>query len=117
MVNIKAENEIPEMQQQIIEKLKKILTDLYSESGTDLNEKEIKLQENKNKEHGDYASNIAMVIAKDLSEDPKIVAKRISNNFPIDDQIIKVELTANGKVKLCLRYSACSKNQNRYIER
>jgi len=105
MVNIKAENEIPEMQQQIIEKLKKILTDLYSESGIDLNEKEIRLQENKNKEHGDYASNIAMVIAKDLSEDPKIVAKRISNNFPIDDQIIKVEVAGPGFINFFIAAS------------
>ncbi|HJL95506.1 MAG TPA: arginine--tRNA ligase, partial [SAR86 cluster bacterium] len=105
MVNIKAENEIPEMQQQIIEKIKKILTDLYSESGIDLNEKEIRLQENKNKEHGDYASNIAMVIAKDLSEDPKIVAKRISNNFPIDDQIIKVEVAGPGFINFFIAAS------------
>ena len=40
--------------------------------------KKVSIQENKEKAHGDYASNLAMVIAKDLSQSPREVAEKIT---------------------------------------
>ena len=54
------------------------------------------MQENKDKEHGDYASNIAMILAKDLSLNSKDLADQISNEFPLDNQILKVEVAGPG---------------------
>ncbi len=69
------------MQQKIINQLTLIVDGLIKSSDvSDVNYK-IRLQENKDKEHGDYASNIAMILAKDLSDSPKNLAEQISKKF------------------------------------
>ena len=84
------------MQQKIINQLTLIVDGLIKSSDvSDVNYK-IRLQENKDKEHGDYASNIAMMLAKDLSENPKNLAEQISKNFPLDDEVLKVEVAGPG---------------------
>ncbi len=84
------------MQQKIINQLTLIVDELIKNSDVgDVNYK-IRLQENKDKEHGDYASNIAMMLAKDLSENPKNLAEQISKDFPLDDDILKVEVAGPG---------------------
>ena len=84
------------MQQKIINQLKLIVDELIKKSDvSDINYR-IRLQENKDKEHGDYASNIAMILAKDLSENPKNLAEQISKDFPLDDDILKVEVAGPG---------------------
>ena len=71
------------MQQNIINQLKLIVDEIIKESDvSDINYK-IRLQENKDKEHGDYASNIAMILAKDLSDSPKNLAEQRSKKFPL----------------------------------
>ena len=84
------------MQHKIINQLTLIVDELIKSSDVgDVNYK-IRLQENKDKEHGDYASNIAMMLAKDLSENPKNLAEQISKDFPLDDDILKVEVAGPG---------------------
>ncbi len=84
------------MQQKIINQLTLIVDGLIKSSDvSDVNYK-IRLQENKDKEHGDYASNIAMMLAKDLSENPKNLAEQISKEFPLDDEVLKVEVAGPG---------------------
>ncbi len=84
------------MQQKITNQLKLIVDKLIKESDvSDINYK-IRLQENKDKEHGDYASNIAMILAKDLSANPKNLAEQISKDFPLDDDILKVDVAGPG---------------------
>ena len=84
------------MQQPIIDQLHLIVDKLIKESGIDDLDYQIKLQENKGKEHGDYASNIAMILAKSLGRDPKDLAENISKNFKLDDQILKIEVAGPG---------------------
>ena len=84
------------MQQNIINQLKLIVDEIIKESDvSDINYK-IRLQENKDKEHGDYASNIAMILAKNLSTNPKNLAEQISKDFPLNDDILKVEVAGPG---------------------
>ena len=45
----------------------------------DFSNKKVSIQENKEKSHGDYASNLAMVVAKDLSQTPREVAEQITS--------------------------------------
>ena len=84
------------MQQPIIDQLHLIVDKLIKESGIDDLDYQIKLQENKGKEHGDYASNIAMILAKSLGRNPKDLAENISKNFKLDDQILKIEVAGPG---------------------
>ena len=84
------------MQRKIINQLTLIVDGLIKSSDvSDVNYK-IRLQENKDKEHGDYASNIAMMLAKDLSENPKNLAEQISKDFPLDDEVLRVEVAGPG---------------------
>ena len=84
------------MQQKIINQLTLIVDELIKSSDVgDVNYK-IRLQENKDKEHGDYASNIAMILAKYLSANPKNLAEQISKDFPLDNNILKVEVAGPG---------------------
>ena len=78
------------MQQLIIDQLSLIVNKLLQESDVNDSNYKIKLQESKDKEHGDYASNIAMILAKTLSRNPKDLAEQISKEFPLDEQILKV---------------------------
>ena len=84
------------MQQLIIDQLTSIVEKLIKESDIDDLDYQIKLQENKDKEHGDYASNIAMVIAKSFGSNPKDLAEKISKTFKLDDQVLKVEVAGPG---------------------
>ena len=84
------------MQQLIIDQLTLIVQRILKESDISDSDYKIRLQENKDKEHGDYASNIAMILAKDLSLKSKDLADQISNEFPLDNQILKVEVAGPG---------------------
>ena len=84
------------MQQKIIDQLTLIVNGLLEGSSFSASNYKIRLQENKDKEHGDYSSNIAMILARDLSESPKILADKISKEFPLDDQILKVKIAGPG---------------------
>ena len=90
------------MQHKIINQLTLIVDELIKSSDVgDVNYK-IRLQENKDKEHGDYASNIAMMLAKDLAENPKNLAEQIAKDFPLDDDILKVEVAGPGFINFCV---------------
>ena len=65
-------------EKKILNQLKLIVEGLIKKSDVGDIKYKIRLQENKDKEHGDYASNIAMILAKDLSENPKNLAKQIN---------------------------------------
>ena len=84
------------MQQPIIDQLHLIVDKLIKESGIDDLDYQIKLQENKGKEHGDYASNIAMILAKSLGRNPKYLEENIAKHFKLDDQILKIEVAGPG---------------------
>ena len=84
------------MQQLIIKQLTLIVQQLLKESDISDSDYKIRLQENKDKEHGDYASNIAMILAKSLNRNPKDLADQISKEFPLEDQILKVEVAGPG---------------------
>jgi arginyl-tRNA synthetase len=63
-------------------------------SGSDLN---FKLDIPKNKNFGDYSTNAAHIIAKQIKKTPKEAAEIIINNFEYDKNLIdKIEIAGNG---------------------
>ena len=97
------------MQQLIIDQLSLIVNKLLQESDVNDSNYKIKLQESKDKEHGDYASNIAMILAKTLSRNPKDLAEQISKEFPLDKQILKVEVAGPGFINFFVSEETHSK--------
>ena len=90
------------MIERIQENLLKILGDLYRDSGLEVEKLSINLQENKDKKHGDLASNIALILAKPLKRNPKEIANSIKDAFVTDEEIIRVEVAGPGFINFFL---------------
>ena len=84
------------MKDNIKKTLSEILENLYSQVEPEIKNLKISIQDNKEKEHGDLATNIAMVLAKPLKKNPKEIAEEIKQNFVLDEKIIKIEVAGPG---------------------
>ena len=84
------------MKDNIKKTLSQILEDLYSQIEPEVKNLKISIQDNKEKEHGDLATNIAMVLAKPLKKNPKEIAEEIKQSFVLDEKIIKIEVAGPG---------------------
>ena len=84
------------MKDNIKKTLSEILEDLYSQVEPEIKNLKISIQDNKEKEHGDLATNIAMVLAKPLKKNPKEIAEEIKQNFVLGGKIIKIEVAGPG---------------------
>ena len=85
MVSIRGESSPKIMKNDLIRILKTVLKQIGEENSIDFSNKKVSIQENKEKSHGDYASNLAMVIAKDLSQTPREVAEKICSLLPSEE--------------------------------
>ena len=90
------------MKDKIQESLKGIMADLYSSAEFNVSNFIINIQDNKEKQYGDLASNIALILAKPLNRDPKEIADEIKEQFVIDEEIIKVEVAGPGFINFFL---------------
>ena len=84
------------MKEKIQDSLKGILSDLYDNSDFNIDQYVINIQENKEKEHGDLASNIALILAKPLKKQPKEIANEVVEQFIVDKDITKIEVAGPG---------------------
>ena len=75
----------------IAEELKRVLDKLGYEIKLD----EIVIEHSKTREHGDYAANIAMRLAKVAHKSPRLVAEEIVNNFKLEE-VEKIEVAGPG---------------------
>jgi arginyl-tRNA synthetase len=57
----------------------------------------------KQKEHGDFATNIALVLAKQVAKPPREVAAAILDALPADDVLEKAEIAGPGFLNLFVR--------------
>ena len=91
------------MKNDLIRILKAALKEIGKENGIDFSNKKVSIQENKEKAHGDYASNLAMVIAKDLSQSPREVAEKITSLLQSEEWIEKVNIAGPGFINFYLK--------------
>ncbi len=66
----------------------------------------ITVDQTKSKEHGDYAGNIALVLAKPARAKPRELAEKILKALPASDQVIKIEIAGPGFINFFLRPDA-----------
>lgn len=62
----------------------------------------VKLEIPKDKQHGDFACNIAMLLAKPLKTAPRKIAEGIVSNLSKSDDILKVEIAGAGFINFYL---------------
>ncbi|MGH8462166.1 MAG: arginine--tRNA ligase [Stenotrophobium sp.] len=66
----------------------------------------IQIDAAKDKSHGDFASNLALVIAKPLGQSPRTVAQALVNNLPPSARVAKVEIAGPGFINFFLAADA-----------
>jgi len=62
----------------------------------------INVDHTKSKEHGDYASNIALMLAKPARTKPRELAEKIAKALPASDKVVKVEIAGPGFINFFL---------------
>jgi arginyl-tRNA synthetase len=56
----------------------------------------IAIDRTKDKSHGDFANNLAMMLAKPAKQNPRALAELITQNLPASDLILKTEIAGPG---------------------
>lgn len=69
----------------------------------------IRVDRTKDRAHGDFATNIAMILAKPLKKNPRQIAEDIIDSLPKDDHISKVEIAGPGFINFFVNKDAISK--------
>lgn len=69
----------------------------------------IRVDRTKDRTHGDFATNIAMILAKPLKKNPRQIAEDIIASLPKDDHISKVEIAGPGFINFFVNKDAISK--------
>ncbi|URQ66543.1 arginine--tRNA ligase [SAR86 cluster bacterium] len=82
--------------------MRSIIIDLYGSSESIHDEFEISIQDNKEKQYGDLASNVALVLAKPLKRNPKEIAEEIKDKFTTNNEIVKVDVAGPGFINFFL---------------
>ncbi|NCW34725.1 MAG: arginine--tRNA ligase, partial [Actinobacteria bacterium] len=63
---------------------------------------EIPLERPKNRDHGDYASSVALVLAKSAGTAPRVIADALTENLRSNALFSKVEIAGPGFINLTL---------------
>ncbi|HRD69989.1 MAG TPA: arginine--tRNA ligase [Legionella sp.] len=67
---------------------------------------EVKVENAKDPAHGDYASNLALILAKPCRQSPRQIAEMLIEALPADSIIEKVEIAGAGFINFFIRSSA-----------
>ncbi|MFH1533533.1 MAG: arginine--tRNA ligase [Nitrospirota bacterium] len=79
----------------LAEQIKKVLESAVKKAFGKL-DKEVKIEYPASEDHGDYASNIALQITKDLGKPPQEIAQKIIDNIEKNELVEKVEIAGPG---------------------
>ena len=86
--------------------MKAHITDLLSRAassiGADSAQTTITLERPKSAEHGDFSSNLAMMLAKPLRQNPRAIAESLIAALPKSEYIAKVEIAGAGFINFFL---------------
>ena len=85
------------MKEKLSDLLKAVIFDLF-----DRDDLFLEIIKTKSEAHGDWSSNVAMILAKELQENPKELAKKIISSLPDKEWIEKVELAGPGFINFFL---------------
>jgi arginyl-tRNA synthetase len=97
------------MQQQLQQLLTQALQVLIANNVLESLPSDIRIDHSKDKSQGDFASNIAMVLAKQAKCNPKVLAKKIIKELASASEIEKVEIAGPGFINFFM--SQGSNNQ------
>ena len=71
----------------------------------------------KNKEHGDFSSNVAMQMTRTLRKNPRLIAQEIVDHFPMEEAGIEsIEIAGPGFLNLTLKKDSFAKVVKEILE-
>ena len=79
-----------------------LLTQAAAKIGADTSQINLILERPKSAEHGDFSSNLAMMLAKPLRKNPRELASSLINALPQSEYIVKVEIAGAGFINFFL---------------
>jgi arginyl-tRNA synthetase len=95
------------MSKQHIEQLMQTALEHLSETNQlAINLPKIQIDATKNKQHGDFACNIAMILGKSLGQNPRDIADKLIKALPPSSSIAKVEIAGPGFINFYLSHEA-----------
>jgi len=86
----------------VFDALKQLSLDDVTPQTTD----EIQVEKTRDKQHGDFSSNIAMVLAKAIDRNPRELAEKIAQYIKSSDLIDRVEVAGPGFINFFLKQNA-----------
>ena len=90
------------MKQLLRTALNEILRSLEKKYDTDLSDTNIEVKENKEKEFGDFSTNLALVLSKKISKQPKDIAETLVKALGKKDFIDRIEIAGPGFINFFL---------------
>ena len=82
--------------------LSSLLTQAATKIGADTSQINLIIERPKSAEHGDFSSNLAMMLAKPLRKNPRELASSLINALPQSEYIVKVEIAGAGFINFFL---------------
>ncbi len=96
-------------------KLKMLIQKALKNMGVELALERIVIERSKEKEHGDYATNVAMQMAKELHKAPRDIALSLKDNLQ-EESIEKVEIAGPGFINFFMRNESLTKVLKRIFD-
>jgi len=95
------------MKQHLSHLITQALEKVAAAEGFDLpHDLEIRIERTRAREHGDFAANTAMMLARIAKQKPRDIAEKIVANLPVSDQIDHVEIAGPGFINFFLAPAA-----------
>ena len=90
----------------IEDKIKELIVTALTKSqginNDEINEVDLELSRNKNNEHGDFSSNIALKLSGKLKRSPMVIAEEIINSIQVTDELERIEFVKPGFINFYL---------------
>ena len=94
------------MKAHLTELLAQAAKSLTQNADFDASNLEIQLERPKNKNHGDFSTNLAMLLAKPLRQNPRAIAESLIQALPTSAYVEKVEIAGAGFINFYLGANA-----------
>lgn len=94
------------MKAHLTELLAQAAKSLSQNTDLDASSLAIQLERPKNKDHGDFSTNLAMLLAKPLRQNPRAIAESLIKALPSSDYVSKVEIAGAGFINFYLGANA-----------
>src|SRR6266852_1420126 len=97
----------PGMQNSITELLSTLLRDALGKAGLPVPD-DMLWEVPREESHGDYATNVAMALARPARKAPREIAEAIRKNFPVSPMVSKLEVAGPGFLNVSLASDWCA---------